>query len=466
MDTLIIGGGISGLTVAHKLRQLCPGHQFCILEKTSRTGGTIWSHAEDGYLAENGPHGFLDNCAESRLLLEETGLAAECVKAPLSKFVRFVCLGGTLRCIPQQPLKILLAPLISPLAKLRVAGDLFTQPLTGEPTVAQWVERRFGPALLPFVDAVFTGTYAGDHTRLLMDGVMPGVRRLEMTHGSVLRGLLATMREKRRQRDTNSGQAKKGLPAMTSFPRGMEQLPKKLASSLQINRELRLGCTVTGIRPLPQGWEAVTDIGCYQADNLALALPINGSLALLRSFSPTMPQARVPEAKIVTIALGFGPGSSLPPGFGYLAPEQEGRFCLGALFSSNMFPERAPQGHILLEALVGGRRHPERLDLDDPTLIRRALEDLRPLLPLLGQPSFARVLRASGGIPQMEAGYPALLNWRDQMMRDHQGLFIHGFGWEGIGVNDMIKQAARVAQSIGDTSSARPEQAPVKGVYF
>jgi len=168
----------------------------------------------------------------------------------------------------------------------------------------------------------------------------------------------------------------------------------------------------------------------------------------------------------VTIALGFGPGSTLPPGFGYLAPEQENRFCLGALFSSNMFSGRAPEGHILLEALVGGRRHPERVALDDATLIRQALEDLRQLLPLQGEPVYARVLRPKGGIPQLEAGYPALLNWRDQLMREHEGLFIHGFGWEGIGLNDMIKSATRVAESIRKNAGTTREEAAVKGVYF
>ncbi|MBU0662986.1 MAG: protoporphyrinogen oxidase [Proteobacteria bacterium] len=465
MDTLIIGGGLSGLTVAHKLQQLCPGQQTLILEKSGRAGGVIWSHAEDGFLAENGPHGFLDNCPESQLLLQETGLDQECVKAPLSKFVRYVCMNGDLRCIPQSPPKIIMAPLISPLAKLRVLAELFKKPLTGEPTVAEWVEHRFGPALLPYVDAVFTGTYAGDLNRLVIDGVMPGVRRLEMTHGSVLRGLIAKMKQARKDKTSKSGE-KKGLPAMTSFPGGMGRLPERLAESLQAGRDILLNCGVLAIRKSHSGWVVESEQGSHEARNLVLALPINPSLGLLHTFTPRLPQNSVPEARIVTIAMGFGPGSTLPPGFGYLAPEQEKRFCLGALFSSNMFPARAPQDHILLEALVGGRRHPERLDLDDATLIRHALQDLRELLPLQGEPVYARVLRPKGGIPQLETGYPALLSWRDQLMQEHQGLFIHGFGWEGIGLNDMIKSASRVAESIKKNSGTAREEAAVKGIYF
>jgi oxygen-dependent protoporphyrinogen oxidase len=265
-----------------------------------------------------------------------------------------------------------------------------------------------------------------------------------------------------------SGKGKiKELPAMTSFPGGMVRLADRLAESLHSGRNLLTGAAVTSIRRNESGWEVECGGEKHSAGNLVMALSINESLALLRGIARTPPpQQSVPEARILTVALGFGAGSSLPPGFGYLAPEQEGRFCLGALFSSNMFSGRAPQGHILLEALVGGRRHPERLDLDDATLIRDALTDLRALLPLQGEPVFARVLRSNWGIPQLEAGYPALLKWRDQLMEEQPGLFIHGFGWEGIGINDMIKSANRVAEGIRDKGGAAREEAGVKGVYF
>ena len=189
-DSLIIGAGLSGLSIAWKLKQI-PGHSFLLLEKSERSGGAIASHAENGYLAEGGPHGFLDNCVESQELLGEAGLDKEMLKAPLKEFVRYVCMDGKLRLIPQSPPKILAAPLISLLEKIRVAGDFFKKkPLGGEPTVSQWVEYRFGKALLPYVDAVFTGTYAGDFERLVIDGVMPGVRKIEKEHGSIIYGLL------------------------------------------------------------------------------------------------------------------------------------------------------------------------------------------------------------------------------------------------------------------------------------
>ncbi|MCF8056762.1 MAG: protoporphyrinogen oxidase [Desulfocapsa sp.] len=460
-DTVIIGAGLSGLTVAWKLKQI-RNHSILLLEQSERAGGAISSHSEDGYLPEGGPHGFLDNCAESQALLAETGLDQECLKAPLAEFVRYVCMDGKLRLIPQSPGKILAAPLISPLEKLRVAGDLFKKPLQGEPTVSEWVSYRFGKALLPYVDAVFTGTYAGDLERLVIDGVMPGVRKIEKEHGSLIYGLIKKMMAAKK---TNTGK-KKGLPAMTSFPSGMGRLAERLHENPDNEQEIRYNCPVTSILKDSEQWQVRSNEETFHCRNLVLALPVNNALSLLSPLS-TPPQEKVPEARIVNIGLGFGDDTTLPPGFGFLTPEREQRFCLGALFSSNMFPGRAPKGHVMLEALVGGRRHPEHLELDDATLIREAVKDLQQLIDLPSQPTYAHVLWPHTGIPQLEAGYPALLEWRNELMQKEKGLYITGFGWEGIGINDMIKTAFRVSEAIkrGEQDSGE-KNAEVKKVYF
>jgi protoporphyrinogen/coproporphyrinogen III oxidase len=462
-DTLIIGAGLSGLTVAHKLRISCYGHRYIVLEKTESTGGVIRSHHENGFIAEIGPHGFLDNCKESKEILEECGLLQECIKAPLKNFVRYVLLDGELRMIPQTPLKILGAPLIPWSAKLRVLAELWREPLQGEPTVAKWVNHRFGKALLPFADAVFTGTYAGDMNRLTIDSVMPGLRKLELKHGSVIRGLLA--KGFKAKKDRHKRPTKFKIPAMTSFPQGMARLPQRLTEYLQEDKDLFLHCDVQDLSRENGKWLARTSRGTFAADSVVLAVPTNATLALLRKFIPP-PLPAVPLADILTVVLGFGPGSHLPPGFGYLTPEKEKRFSLGTLFSSNMFPGRAPADHILFETLIGGRRHPERLELDDDQLIRLAFEDVKDILPLQGEPVYSRVLRPWGSIPQLEQHYPKLLKWRDHVSSALPGLHICGFGWEGIGLNDMMKHGVRTAEAVRAGLHKADAEVEVKGIYF
>lgn len=464
-QTLILGGGLSGLTVAHTLRQSAPRHRFCILEKSSHTGGVIRTHHEQGYIAEIGPHGFLDNCPESKQILAETGLDRECVQAPLIDFVRYVYLHGKLNLIPQTPSKVLRAPLIPWQAKLRVLAELWQPILHGEPTVAKWINHRFGPALLPFIDAVYTGTYAGDCDRLTIDSVMPGARALEKEYGSVLRGLFHTMRRKKRG-EAGKEKAPYRMPAMTSFPEGMQRLPEKLTEPLSIGLDLQLNTEILAVQTDATGWQVHTSRGLFRARNIVFALPINAALRLLGAMDSSLPEKTVPETWIATVVFGFDESVRIPPGFGYLTPEKEQRFTLGSLFSSNMFPGRAPEGHIVFETLIGGRRHPERLTLDDKTLTDKALEDVRQILRLTKEPAYTTVLRSHGGIPQLERNYPQLLLWRKKFLAAHPGLHIVGFGWEGIGLNDMMKHADHAARAVLSSSRIGQADAEVKGIYF
>ena len=459
-ELIIVGAGLSGLACAHFLGEQ-QGRGVLILEQSGRAGGVIRSFQEEGYRAEWGPHGFLDNNPESRELLAATGLEQEALKAPLGQNVRFVCHRGQLVALPQSPKALLTTPLLSPAGKLRLAGELFKKPLPDGHSIGAWAEHRFGREVLPLVDAAVTGTYAGDFMRLSIDAVMPGARRLEKEHGSLLKGLI---RERKRKK---GGAASNHLPAMTSFPGGMEQLATRLSQPCNI----LYNCGVEMIsRQPPTGneksgaWQIRTTRGVFHATNLILALPVNQALTLLREFTP--PLSTIPEARIVTVALGFrATEAQIPAGFGYLAPEREGRFTMGALFSSHMFPERAPVGHHLLEALVGGRRHPERLELEDHELIKRIYDDLKELLPLTAPPLFARVLRSPGGIPQLEENHLKLLSWREKLQEDYPNLQITGFGWDGIGMNDMMKAAKQCAQRLKAGRAAR-EEAQVRPVYF
>ncbi len=458
-DVLIIGAGLSGLAVATFLKHKQPDISLLVLEQDDHPGGAIHSHLEEGYLAEGGAHGFFDNCLESRVLVHEAGLDQDVEKAPLAEFVRYICLESRLQCIPQQPGKILKAPLLPLSAKLRVLADLWKKPLPDSPSVAKWVEHRFGKAVLPFADAVFTGTYAGDIERLQIEAVMPSMYALEQQHGSVIRGLI----KKRRSNKEKT----KGLPAMTSFSSGMERLPQAMAAGLTLNREIMYRTAAKTLTRTESGWLVRTGQLELSCNHLVIALPVNSCLPLVTEIAHrTPPLNHIPEARLATVALGFSKNAEIPPGFGYLAPEQEQRFTLGALFSSQMFPGRAPQGHVLLEALVGGRRHPQRLERSDDELTDRVYQDIKQLINLPDPPVFGRVLRPKHGIPQLEQGYPALLKWRTELQDSYSNLHLCGFGWQGIGINDMHKEAWKMAKRILIDAQQEEDSQEVKGVYF
>lgn len=468
-ETIIVGAGISGLALASFLRRERADASVLVLEGGSSAGGAIRSLHTEGYLAEWAPHGFLDNGAESDALVDMAGLRGELLQAPLKEYVRYLCIDGRLQLVPQTPPKIVAAPLMGWGDKIGVvARDIFRPYVEGEPSVAEWVRRRFGAAMLPFADAVYTGTYGGDIDELRIDGTMPALRALEREHGSVIFSMLARMKERRKNAAAEHGAAKKrGMPIMQNFRRGMESWPQALAEPLLAAGVLRLNTAVQTVQRAGDEWLLHTTQGDFRCRELALALPINAALALLRASAglpvPEIPVPGVAEARLANVALGFGPEAQIPFGFGYLTSKQEGRFALGALFSSHMFPGRAPEGGQLLEALVGGRRNPEYLELDDDEIIRRTLADIRGLIDLPTEPRFAKVLRCAATIPQADAAYLALLRWREQAGQACPRLHLLGFGWRGIGINEMAREAKALALKL--LGRAEAESNALKGVY-
>jgi oxygen-dependent protoporphyrinogen oxidase len=453
-DVIIVGAGLSGLCAAFFLEKYCPALRVVLIDQASRPGGAIRTFRENGYQAEWGPHGFLNNVLESRQILESTGLDREMQTAPLGDFHRFICHHGRLVPLPQSPKMLLSTPLLSPAGKLRLLADLWKKPRIEDQTIGEWAAYRFGRGVLPMVDVAVTGTFAGDLNRLSIDSVMPGVRNLEKEAGSVLRGL-------KRKKNAGAGDVRT-LPAMVNFPGGMERLVEVLGQ----NREMLLGRSVKELIRGEGGlWRVVTAQGELRAASLIMALPVNPALKLL-SVLDKPPVSAIPGARIANVVMAFDSKAQIPRGFGYLAPESEQRFALGAMFSTHMFSGRCPEGQIMIEVLVGGRRHPERLELSDDEIVAMAYADLGQLLTLPTAPVYAKVLRPEGEIPQLEMDHPVLLRWRRQMEAKWEGLHISGFGWDGIGMNDMAKTAARTVEALAAGHGRSDTNAAVRPVYF
>src|SRR5690606_6749909 len=70
---------------------------------------------------------------------------------------------------------------------------------------------------------------------------------------------------------------------------------------------------------------------------------------------------------VVSVFTGFRRSKVRHPldGFGALVPEVERGSILGILFSSTLFPGRAPDGHVALTSFVGGTRQPELAGMED-----------------------------------------------------------------------------------------------------
>ncbi|MDQ5839665.1 MAG: protoporphyrinogen oxidase, partial [Chloroflexota bacterium] len=384
----IVGAGLTGLTTAYRLKQR--GTRVVVYEASDRIGGSIKSERREGYLAELGPSSLAAPSGRVAGLLSDLGLEASRVTASSTARNRYIVRRGRLARLPMSPAELLTSRLLSNVGKLAIFGEPLVEagdsPL--EESVAAFVRRRFNQEVLDYiVNPFIAGVFAGDPEQLSVRHAIPKLHALERTHGSVMKALVQMMKASR--------ETAQGPGSVISFRGGLQEIPDALGREL--TSEVRLRAPVTQLRSGPRGWTVgaafqtpeLFDAVVYAApahslDEIDLDLVAAERLSTLAS---------ILHPPVAVLGLGFRREQVTHPldGFGFLTPEVERRRVLGVIFSSSLFPDRAPAGHVMLTAFVGGTRDPDFVQADPQTLTARVLDDLRPLLGIRGEPTFRTV---------------------------------------------------------------------------
>jgi oxygen-dependent protoporphyrinogen oxidase len=452
----VIGAGITGLTAAFCLKQR--GTSVVIYEAADRVGGVIRSERQGGYVADLGPSSMSAPTAETTSLLSELGLDGSIVHAAPEVRTRYIVRRGKLIRLPLAPAELLTSRLLSNTAKLAVFGEPLVE--TGDSpvdeSVAAFVRRRFNQEVLDYVVNPFiAGTFAGDPEQLSVRHALPQLQALERAHGSVMKAYLKSARAQREPARVPGAAA-----GLVSFRNGLQELTDALARELK--PELRLRAAVTQIRTGPKGWTVgaafqapdVYDAVIFAAPSHALDdidLDLTGAERLATLTSIIHPPVAV-------LALGFAREQVTHPldGFGFLTPEVERRRVLGVIFSSTLFPGRAPSGHVLLTAFAGGTRDPDFVHADPHSLTARVLDELRMLLGTQGEPTLRLIQVWPKAIPQYVLGYGRFKDIADQVEQNNPGLALAGTYRDGVALGDAIAAGERAASRISKFLGIEP----------
>ncbi|MDP0499927.1 MAG: protoporphyrinogen oxidase [Verrucomicrobiota bacterium JB022] len=444
---VIVGAGITGLALALELER--QGVSVRILEAADRVGGAIQTVREDGFLYERGPNSLLLRRPEVGQWLESHGLTDRMAAASGAVSKRFLVKSGRIRPMPRSPLSAITTPLYSPTAKLGVTLEPFRAPTDSEDeSVASFVSRRLGREFLDYgIAALVNGVYAGDAERLSMRHAFPRVWNLERLGGSLIKGAL-----KLKQQRKAAGEAPY-KSRIVSWRGGLEELTGQMAAKLQQPPTLR--ASLEDIRRDGPGWRiAFAAVGGQRQEirtrHVVVTTPVHrwAQLPWAAEIAPTVAQVPVPRyAPVATMLLGFRREQVRHPldGFGVLIPPKEGQRLLGAIFSSTLFAGRAPEGQVALSCFLGGMRHQEVVDLSQTERLRIALDTLKPLLGITGEPTKVMETCWPQAIPQYELGYENLLASVQALEAAQPGLHFLGNFREGPGLYDCLDSARRHA---------------------
>jgi protoporphyrinogen/coproporphyrinogen III oxidase len=468
MSIAIIGGGITGLTAAYRLRQA--GIPVTVYEATNRVGGVIQTTCRDGFLAECGPNTILQTSPVVSDLVRDLRLESQRLYSDPAAKKRYVLRGQLPVPVPDSFPGMLISRLFSSRTKLRLLAEPFVRraaPETEE-SVAEFVLRRLGQEFLDYaINPMIGGIYAGDPARLSVTHAFPKLHALEQRYGSLILGQILGARERRNSKEV----AKQSAPKF-SFRGGLRTLVNALHHKLR--DDVRLRSSVTALCQIPDGWALdVSRDGSgaiHRHDAVLLAAPTHklARIHLQAGEGQTLAiLGHIPYAPVASLVLGFRREHVAHPldGFGVLVPEVERRTLLGAIFSSSLFPYRAPAGHVTISCYLGGMRAPELATRATASAVALALADLRAMLGVRGEPVFVHHTVFQKAIPQYEVGFGAFKDAMNQLEANAPGLFLAGHFRDGISLSDSIVSGDRAAERLatfiagrGLTSRLQPER--------
>ncbi|MEI6084743.1 MAG: protoporphyrinogen oxidase [Verrucomicrobiota bacterium] len=442
MNTVaVIGAGITGLTAAYRLKER--GIPVTVYEAGDHVGGVIRSLRENGYLAEFGPNSILETSPKIGALIKDLGLSDRCLVSLPTAENRYLVRGKKTVLLPTSPGKFFGTSLFSWRAKLRLLREPFIAPAPAdiEESVAQFVVRRLGQEFLDFaINPMVAGVYAGNPAKLSVKHAFPKLHALEQKYGSLIKGQIRGAKERRQRGDVSKQNARK-----LSFDAGLQVLPDTLADRLGDALQLRTG--IQRIEQVTGGWrlngEREHPAVLYTAPTHKLPAITGFKLDLLKE---------IYYPPVASIVLGFRRDQVVHPldGFGMLIPQVEGFRILGTLFSSSLFPNRAPAGHVALTTYIGGARAPELALKPTNELIEMTLQDLGVILGVTGRPTFEHVVVWPKAIPQYEVGYGRFKDLMTDIEKRAPGMYFAGHYRDGISLGDSLVSGHDVAGRIAE----------------
>lgn len=440
----IIGAGITGLTAAWKLQQ--QGIPVTVYEAGDHAGGVIQSVRRHGYLAESGPNTILETAPEIPALIRDLGLEQRRMYSSPAAEKRYLVRNRKLIALPGSPLGFFGTSLFSANAKLRLLREPFIAPAPAsqEENLAEFVQRRLGQEFLDYaINPFVAGVYAGDPNHLSVKHAFPKLYNLEQRYGSLIKGQVLGARERKRRAEVSKQNAKK-----FSFDEGLQVLPQAIRD--QLGHDVLFNSPVTIIQQDASGWTVTTPNETRRHSGVIYTGPAYRLPQIevrIEHYINCAPLSQVHYPPVATLVLGFRREDVRHPlnGFGMLVPELEPFNILGALFSSTMFPNRAPRGHVLLTVYLGGTRAPHIANSDFDTQLNLALTDLRMLLGVNGAPTFVHHAVFRHAIPQYDVGYGRFKTLMDEIETNAPGLFLAGNYRDGISLGDSIVSGHKVA---------------------
>ncbi|PSL45141.1 oxygen-dependent protoporphyrinogen oxidase [Salsuginibacillus halophilus] len=461
MKIAVIGGGITGLSAAYYMQKEILTEQLDahveLFEANEELGGKIRTHKEQGYLIERGPDSFLARKPGVFKLAKEVGMDEEIVPndakgaSILSKGRMHSMPGGAVMGIPTKFAPFAASSLFSPAAKARAAMDLMLPRggQTADESVGGFFRRRLGHAVVDqLIEPLLSGIYAGDIDHLSLEATFPQFRRMEEEDRSLIKGMKKSQAaSKEKQEGPSAEQA-----MFRSFKYGLSSLVDAIHRHLDEDA-VRLGCTLSEISRESDGLRLTFADGTTDwFDRVLLTVPHHLIPEMIPSFSGNERLSEAPATTVATVAMGFDQtqlDDITLEGTGFLVADKANYDITACTFTHRKWSHTAPEGKGLLRTYVGRPGQEDIVSESDETIVERAVNDLKRIMPLKGEPEFSVVTRWRNSMPQYLVGHKDKVQAIETHLEEEfPGLYVTGASFGGIGLPDCVTQGEKAAYNL------------------
>jgi oxygen-dependent protoporphyrinogen oxidase len=453
----IIGGGISGLSVAYHLQQEPSGVTYTLLDSAPNWGGKIVTDVVDGFVVEGGPDSFITQKPAALRLCRELGLEDRLLGTNDAQRKVYVLIGGRLRPLPDGVMLIIptkftpfvLSPLISLPGKMRMGLDLVIPRRrdNGDESLADFIRRRLGQeALDKIAEPLMSGIHVSDAERQSLASTFPRFMELERKHRSLIRGMLTEKAQAKRRPGPR-------LPVFMTLRSGLHELVGAIVAHLQGDLCSNSRVVRLEIAPDRPGYQVHTDDGrLLWADAVVLATPSFAAADLLQPLHATL-ASRLRAIRYVstaTLSLGYQRDEfeHALNGFGFVVPKREPTRLMACTWTSTKFSHRSPDDYVLIRAFLGGPHQEQLVNLDDESISDLVRGELRCIMGVSAQPVVTRLYRWHRANPQYDVGHLERIDEIEALAATLPGLYLTGSAYRGVGIPDCIQQGKNTAQAI------------------
>ncbi len=455
-EVAVIGGGIAGLSAAHRLSRSNRPLRVVLLEQADRLGGKICTEWADGFLLEAGPDSFVVRKGSVVELAKELGIVESLISTRPEEAGSYVWSRGRLHPLPEGLLlmapgklrPVLAGSLLSWRGKLRLLTDLVAPRRTSaeDESLESFVRRRLGQEVLERIaEPLVAGIHAAEPSTMSLRASFPRFPEMEQRHRSLIRAARAAARQPPSDGEDLTGR----LSYFASFRHGMAELPRALVRASQ-GVELRTGQKVNSLRRRGRDWrlEVEGDSG-LTAGMVIVATPAQAASHLLEEEVPEAAGAagEIRQVSTTVTSLAYRK-EDLPPlsGHGFVVPAVERKSILGISYLSRKWEGRVPDGRFeLLRAFVGGPHNQELAMACQDRVARAVRAELAEMLEIRAEPELVRAHRWPGGLHQYTLGHLERVA-RAERAVEGGGIFLAGGAYHGIGLNECIESGRRAAE--------------------